>query len=618
MDFLKSFLGSLLGVFVAGFILILIVFGMIAGAISDADFGSKDDKDVEEKSILHLSLNQPIVDRAVNDPMANFPMSFGDDNKLGLNDILNNLEMAKTDDNIEGIYLQLGGTSSGVATLQEVRDAIIDFKESGKWVVAYGEAMTQSAYWMASTADEVYLYPEGMLDIKGLAAELMFFKGTLDKLGVKSRIVRGKGNIYKSAVEPFLNSEMSDSNREQYEALLNGIWAEMLADITASRGMSADEFNRVADELLTYRTGGNKKAVELGVLDGLKYEDEVTDLLRSKVGLEDDDEELELLSMGKYIGSNSDEPQWQMQFGKKADEDADEDAEKKDDEPKVAVVYARGGISSGEGDEDNIGSVRIAQAIRDARKDSTVKAVVLRVNSPGGSALASDVIWREVELCKAEKPIVASMGDVAASGGYYISCGANKIMADPTTITGSIGVFGLLMETTELFNDKLGITTDGVKTHEHADMGLALGAMTDDEQAIIQESVDEVYQTFINKVAEGRGLSLEMVDSLGRGRVWLGTDALNNGLVDQLGGFDDAIAMAAELAGLAEGDYEVSSLPEVEDPFEAFIKELSGEAAITEAIEAELGDNYRTYQYLKMMSSLEGVQMRLPFELEIH
>lgn len=607
---------SLVAVLIAGVVLLFIFFYSLGSALSDLDFDKKKDDGIEENSILHISLDKEIVDRAVDDPFANFPFEFGGPDRLGLDDVLANLETAAEDDNIEGIYLDLTGTQAGIATLAEVRDAILEFKESGKWVVAFSEYMSQSAYWVASAADEVYVYPEGGLDIKGLAAEIMFFKGTLDKLGVKSTIVRGPNNKYKSAVEPFKNEEMSESNREQYQRLLDNIWDVMVADITTSRGMSADELNRIADDMLAWQGDGPTKAVELGLIDATKYSDEVDALLREKVGLEDDNEELELVGIGKYISHNAPEKGWK---GFQKDEDEEDEEEAGNDMPRVAVIYARGGINSGEGDEDNIGSDRIAAAIRKARKDSTVEAVVLRVNSPGGSALASDVIWREVVLCKAEKPVIASMGDVAASGGYYISCGADKIMAAPTTITGSIGVFGMLMNAKELFNDKLGITSDGVKTNEHADAGLAFGEFTEEELAIIQTSVDDVYYTFINKVAEGRNMDVNMVDSLGRGRVWTGSDAVEIGLVDELGGFEDAIKAAAEMADLEEGDYEVWALPEVKDPVEEFFKELSGEATITvnESIKGELGEHYQTYQYLKMMSELEGVQMRMPYLLEI-
>jgi len=601
----------MLGVIIAGVVLIFIFFGMVAGALSGIGEEMEGDKvEIEENSILHLKLNQPIVDQAENNPFASINIGGMDDQgQRALKDVLDQIKNAKEDENIKGIYLDLSGIPAGYATLSEVRDGLVDFKSSGKWIVSYGEMYSQKGYYMASVADEIYMYPEGGLDLRGLRAELMFFKGTLDKLGVEAQILRPANNKYKSAVEPFFRENMSDANRAQTQQFLESIWSELVADMSEARGVSEAQLNSIADSLYVTMISASKRAKELNLVDGLKHPDEVTALLKEKVEVEDDDD-FHLVSFGKYLEAKEGKKSgFQFDFGKDKKKDKDEDKE-----DHVAVIYATGAIAGGKGGTDNIGSDGLSKTIREARKDSSVKAIVLRVNSPGGSALASDVILREVELAKAEKPVIVSMGDVAASGGYYISCKADKIFASENTITGSIGVFGMLPNMEEFFKEKMGITVDRVTTNAYSDMGSTLRPLTDFEWDNLNASVDETYRTFLGLVAEGRGMTVEEVDAIGQGRVWSGTDAKANGLVDEIGGLEEAIAYALEQAGLE--DDAVEEYPKGGDPFEEFMKELTGDAKVN-MVKEHLGEHYTYYEYLKVISTLEGVQMRLPFIMEV-
>ncbi|MFT6279794.1 MAG: protease-4, partial [Flavobacteriales bacterium] len=554
-----SFLASILAYIVLSLILMLIFFGIIG---SLAVSGEGDETKVFDSTVLHITFDDPIIERG-NDKEFDIDFAtFEPKKRLGLNDILANIERASTDERIEGIFLDLAGISASPSTLQEIRDALVEFQASEKWIVAFSEGYSQATYFIASAADEVYLYPTGDLQFSGLYTELSFFKGMLDRLGVDVTIVRGPDNKYKSAVEPFMYDKMSASNREQMEVLLGEIWGEMLSDISASRSVSVAELNEIADNL-AIRSADD--AVDYKLVDAKKYRDEVIALLEAKVGVEadaDSDDETEekksdvnkkklrFVQLDKYAKAkvSSDKP-----FVMGAD--------------KVAVIYAVGAIESGEGDDQTIGSTRIAKALREARKDDKVKAVVLRVNSPGGSALASDVIWRETQLIKeAGKPLVVSMGDLAASGGYYISAGADYIYATPTTITGSIGVFGMIPNAERMFNEKLGITFDRVHTNEHPGVLTTTRALDEVEFEAINEQVSDIYYDFIGLVAEGRGMEVNEVDSIAQGRVWTGVHAKEIGLVDGMGSLSDAIDKAAELAELT--DYRVKSLPEIEDPFQ--------------------------------------------------
>lgn len=602
-NFFKYMFASMLGTFLSFFLLLfvfgLIVAGIMTAAMADFTKGPAATK-VEEKSVLHVKLDRPITDRG---PAEHFQFNFGPfqgQSSLGLDQIVKNLEKAKDDDHIEGIYLNLSNTNMGMATMEEIRNAILDFKESGKWVVAYSEIYSQGAFYLASTADEIYMYPEGMLDFRGLNVEIMFMKNALEKLDIEPQIIRGSNNKFKSAVEPLILEEMSQANRVQTEKWLNGLWSTMLTGIADSYGKSPEEIDALAQEYAVQRADD---AVEHGLVTALKYEDEVKEILRAKLELEEDDD-LALVSLPKYFSAAS---------GKK-DDDKKRTFELHRD--KVAVVYATGGIESGKGNNTVIGSETFQKAIRAARQDTTVKAIVLRVNSPGGSALASDVIWRETVLAKAEKPVVVSMGDVAASGGYYIACAADKIIAMPNTITGSIGVFGVLPNMKGFFNEKLGLTFDGVKTNQYADFGQVTRPMTSNEELILQKSVDDIYDVFLSHVAEGRGMTVEYVDSIGQGRVWSGIDALELGLVDDLGGLDYAIEEAARLAGIE--DYDLRAYPERKDFFEQFMQEFA-DAGVKNFVGKLFMDPelIRFQEEIRTIKNMEGVQARMPYSLVI-
>jgi protease IV len=488
----------------------------------------------------------------------------------------------------------------GMASIEDIRDALVDFKTSGKWIISYSESYGTGSYYLASVADEVYIYPEGDMNFLGLRSEIMFLKGMLEKLDIEPQILRGPDNKYKSAVEPLLYDKMSESNREQMEKILGSLWGRMLQDISASRNIPVATLNEIAEKAKIQRPAD---AVTHGLATKTIYKDEMLEMLRARVEAEKIDK-IEFVSLEKYFRT----PEL-----KKA-EDLKKMLATKD---KIAVVYAIGGIGSGEGSDDEIGSERISKAIREARLDTTVKAIVLRVNSPGGSALASDVIWRESVLAKAEKPFIVSMGDVAASGGYYIACAADKIYASANTITGSIGVFGVIPNMEKFFKNKLGITFDVAKTNNYADMMTVSRALKDDERAMIEDMIIDIYDDFIAKVAEGRNMTPDQVDEVARGRVWTGTDALELGLVDELGGLDAAIAYAAQMAEIE--DYKTVGYPTIKDPFEEFLKELKGEAQ-TWAAGVFFGDDVRWmkhYQQLQMVREMEGIQMRMPYNIEI-
>lgn len=589
-QFFKFMFASMLGFLLMSVILFFLFIGMIA---SLAAFMEKEEVAVAENTVLHIKFDSEIRDRASEDPFSNIDFAtMTPTSSLGLNEILKNLDKASKDPNIKGIYLDLSSIQTGFANTQEIRRALLSFKESGKFIVAYGETYSQSAYYLASVADKIYLNPEGMLDFMGVSAELMFFKGTLEKLDIDMQIIRhGK---YKSAVEPFMLDKMSPENREQMMALINGVWAEVLEGVSQSRNIRKDELNRIADNILIRSP---KDAVELKFVDGLKYHDEVIQELKMLAEV-DQDADLTTLTLSKYF--NAPDPL----------------KEKVDRSNRVAVVYAVGEIVSGEGSDDIIGSDRIAKAIRDARKDEKVKAIVMRVNSPGGSALASDVILREAKLAAAEKPFVVSMGNVAASGGYYISAAAHSIYAEASTITGSIGVLGMIPNLEKTMENKLGITIDYAKSNENSNFMSPFKPLTPVQREVIQGYIEDVYKTFVTHVMEGRGMTFEEVDEIGQGRVWIGSDARNIGLVDEIGGMNDAIAAAVALAEL--DTYSIKEFPEQKDFFQELMEELTGQSSVESRIRAELGPNYRLYQQLRYWQNASGVQARMPFDIYLN
>ena len=524
-SFFKYLLASVLGVLVAGLLMFLILLGGIGAMVSSQD----QDVKIKANTILHVELNQIIADRSNNNPFENIDFSsFKPTTQLGLNDILKNIKKAKTDPNIDGIYLDFTAIPAGIATIEEIRNALIDFKSSEKFILAYADVYTQPSYYLASVADKIYLNPEGQMMFVGLRSEIMFFKEALKKLGVEPQIIRH--GRFKSAVEPFMYTKMSDDNRLQIMTFIGSIWDHILTGISEERNVSVDDLKVFADNMTI---NDAKSAVDNNLIDGLKYKDEILSELAERTSKTDIDK-IESISLAKY--------------NKVPDTNR-----KKLEKDKIAVVYASGNVIMGEGQEGTIGSDRISRALRKARQDSSVKAIVFRVNSGGGSALASEVIWREVKLAQEVKPVIASLGDVAASGGYYIVAPAQKIIASPNTITGSIGVFGVLPNGKELLNEKLGIHVDVAKTNKFADMGSFARPLTAQEKDLIQVSIENIYKTFVNHVAEGRNMKFEDVDKIGEGRVWSGANALEIGLIDGFGGLDEAIILAAEAANIESG-----------------------------------------------------------------
>jgi len=591
MTFWKTFLASLIASVVSGLIVIGIFF-LILNVIL-AGFGDLFESKklvVKENTVLHMELNGEIGDYTY----ANFDAgSFALTKKFGLMEILEGLKLAKEDKKIKGIFLNCDNIDAGMATVKEIRDGLIDFQSSGKFIVSYNENYDKKSYYLSSVADELYVFPTGMIDFLGLGAEIMFVKGALEKLDVQMQIIRGSNNKFKSAIEPLINEKMSDESRLQTQTYIDALWLEMLNSISASRGITVDQLNEIADSVYIRKSGD---AVEYKMADGIKYYDEVLALLKEKAETKAD-EELELLDFQKYALKKT----------------KNERTLKKMDDKNIAVIFAEGDIVDGDGEIGQIGGNTLAADIRDARMDSTIKAVVLRINSPGGSAMASDVIWREVVLTKAVKPIVVSMGDVAASGGYYIACAADKIYAQPNTITGSIGVFGIVPYTGDMFKNKLGITFDHVTTNEHAVLSTNR-KLTESELLIFQEGVDDIYNDFISKVAEGRGITKAEVDSIGQGRVWAGTDALKIGLVDEFGGIYSAINFAAEKAGIAQADIKLKFYPVQEEDglFDLLdnIENMDQASFARNEIEAQM---LAIYSYIKTIGTTNSIQARLPY-----
>ena len=588
-QFFKFMLASMTGYLLLWIIMGIIMFSMIA---SIAVFTKKTTVTIDDKTVLTLKLDEPIPDRTSKNPFGDFDFSIMQVKKQqGLDNIIKAIEKAADDKKIKGIFLDLSDIPAGIATLEEIRNALLEFKKSEKFIYAYSENYSQRAYYLASVADNIFLNPQGSLTFKGLAAELMFFKGTLEKLDIEAQIIRhGK---FKSAVEPFMLDKASEANREQYQKLLDGIWKHMLEGIATERKLTSEQLTLIADSL---KIEMPEDAIKYKLVDKLVYRDELIDELKTKLGI-DKEKDISAVTVAKYLKTS--DGKTKITPGKK----------------KIAVVYAIGTIGPGEGDEKTIGSDRISKAIRDARTDSSVRAIVLRINSPGGSALASEVIWREVTLAQKTKPVVVSMGNLAASGGYYIACGASKIYAQPNTLTGSIGVFGVVPNLEKFFKNKLGITFDVVKTNKYSDYITASRAMQPYETKVLTNQVENIYQVFIGHVAEGRKMTKEQVDSIGQGRVWCGTDAKRIGLVDELGGLDKAIEAAAGLAGVEK--YKIVTYPKFKDPFTQIFEQIMDDTK-TSKIQEALGDDYVYYEYLQNARSLQGVQARLPFEVVIY
>ena len=583
-DFFKYMFASMLGFIVVGAIIFFISFSLIVGLMS---FAGQKEVTVRENSVIRIDFEDPIPERTPKNDILSGLATGSLKPVLGLNDILRNIEDAKADDRIKGIILNFNIVLSGISTMEEIRDALVDFKTSGKFVLCYGEYMSQGAYYLGSVADEMYLHPQGFIDFKGLNAQLMFFKGMLDKLDIDMQIVRhGK---FKSAVEPLIQKEMSDENREQYDTFINAIWDTMLDDISASRGLDKEALNRFADELVAYDA---EAAMKAGLIDDITYRDEYRHILARRLGLDDLDD-INIVSLNHYDRVFRNFPMTSE---------------------RIAVIYATGQIGGGLGGNEEIGADKFAETISRVRLDDDVKAVVLRVNSPGGDALASDIIWRELDLCQAAKPVIVSMGDVAASGGYWISCASERIIADPTTLTGSIGVFGVVPDFGKFMENKLGITYDRTSTNQNSGFPSVTRSLTGYEREVLQRKVENVYDLFLLRVAVNRDMTTEAVDKIGEGRVWSGVDAKRLGLVDELGGLNAAIDLAAEIAGIE--DYRLLELPVLKDPIEQMIEDLSASASVR-ILKSNLGPFYDDFNRIQSALQWEGVQARLPYQVRI-
>lgn len=584
-QFFKFMFASLLGTFIAIGLGILFIFLIISVSVNSI---SKDKEVIIAKnSILHIKLSEPITDRSSDPDISDLDFtSLELKGHIGLNQITKSLRHAANDANIKGIYLDIQDVSAGIATLTEIRNALLEFKKSRKFIVSYAEAYSQGAYYLASTADKIYVNPAGGMDWRGIKAEIMFYKNALDKLGIEPQVIRhGK---FKSAVEPFLGDHMSDANRLQTKTFLSTIWNQLKLEIGSSRKISVDSLQVYADQL---RIVEAQDAVKYKLVDKLAYWDEVEQELKS---LSKNTNKDLLVSLNKYSKSIKETGE----FGS----------------DRIAVIYAQGNIVDGQGAEDEIGSARYIQAIRKARTDDKIKAVVLRVNSPGGSALASEIMWRELSLLKAKKPLIISMGDLAASGGYYISCIGDEVYAHPTTITGSIGVFGLMFNGKKLLEEKLGLRVDTVRTGVYADLGTMYRPMNEMEKAAIQRGVESIYTLFTNRVASGRNMNVADVDSIGQGRVWAGQDGLRLKLVDKIGGLDDAIKAAANKANLK--NYKIKELPEVKSAWVQIMDKLENKAE-AKILGSEKSKIARQIKNIESIISQKGIQARLPFVIDI-
>ncbi|MEM9340300.1 MAG: signal peptide peptidase SppA [Bacteroidota bacterium] len=576
MAFLRNLLATLTGLVLFSIVGILILFGIVASA------SQEETPDVKNNTILSFEMSGVLVDKAVDDP---FLKAIGNSPKQhSLLDIIASIKAAKTDSRIEGIYIKPMFLSAGYASLQEIRDALLDFKASGKFVYAYGEYVSESDYYVSSVADSLFINPTGSMEFNGLSANITFFKGLFEKLDIEPQVFRV--GEFKSFVEPFIRKDMSEENKLQYNELLASMYGTYLTNVSLNLDKTVEELSEVSN---TMKVRLPKDALANGLVHKVGYEDEIKRAIRNRMGLTED-AKLKFMSLSTY-----------HQVLK---------SESKYSKNKVAVIVAEGNIVMG-GDEGIVGET-FAKEVRKARESKSVKAIVLRVNSGGGSMTASDMIWRELMLTKGEKPIVASMGNAAASGGYYIAMPADEIIAQPNTITGSIGIFGLWFNFSKFLENKVGITHDVVKTGEYSDIYTVTRQLNDQEKAIIQSTVDEGYEVFTQKVAENRGMTQERVKEVGGGRVWSGEQALEKGLVDQLGSFNDAVELAAEKAGIAD-DYRVSYYPKKKPFIEEFLEKMS--SRIRTAIVGTEVDPY--IQQIESVKQLEGIQARLPGELEI-
>ena len=586
MNFIKRVLSTVTGIFV---FLIICFFGLI---ILGALFGGSSDDVVKVKSnsVLELTLDFPIKDYAGKTVFLDYPF-LNENNKNGLFNIIDAINYAASDDKIKGISIANNFIDAGISQTKALRGALLKFKESGKFIVAYADIYTQKDYYLSSVADTIYLNPVGMMEFKGLYSEQLYFKDFQEKSGLKMEVVRfGK---YKSAVEPFLENEMSAENREQISGYLNSLWNEIKQDISISRNIPVERLNIIADSLLA-RNPNLAKTSQL--IDRIAYYDEYVDGLKQAVGI-DSNKDLKTITIEDYAKHVS------IKLLANSSKN------------KIAIIYAEGDIMYGEGDVDYVGQVAMNRSLKDAREDDKIKAVVLRINSPGGSALASELIWREIELTKKVKPVIVSMGNLAASGGYYIACNADKIIAEPTTITGSIGVFGVLPNGKQLA-DNMGINAEQVITNKNAVSYSFFEPLNDEQRAFIKEGIVDIYELFTSRVANGRNMTQDDVKEIAQGRVWTGTDALANGLVDELGGLDLALQRAAEAAGI--DTYKTKEFPVFEKDLDKILEGFGLVKAKETLLKEELGEgNYKMYKEIKALSQKKGIQLIFPYNTDI-
>ena len=581
-DFIKFTFASLLGVLLAGIVFAILGIVSMVGMMASSDTETV----VKENSIFMLKLNGTLSERASENPFQSF---LGEENtNYGLDEILSSIQKAKDNENIKGIYLHAEALETSFASLEEIRSALMDFKESGKWIVAYGDQYDQGTYYLASTADKIIVNPQGSIAWHGLASQVVFFKDLLGKLGVDMQIF--KVGTYKSAVEPFIATEMSPANREQTTAYITSIWNKLLEDISASRNLSVDSLNYYADQMMDLRPA--QDYITYGMADTLMYKDEVLSYLKNMSNREAD-ESLRTLSLENMKNVKRNVP--------------------KDKSGNIiAVYYAYGEIDNSTSTDEGIDSKKVCRDLRKLREDETVKAVVLRVNSPGGSAYGSEQIWNEVVKMTAEKPVIVSMGDYAASGGYYISCAADCIVANPTTLTGSIGIFGMFPNMEKLFSDKLGLNFDMVKTNKLADMGDLTRPFNAAESEIMQNYINNGYKLFVKRCADGREMTTEAIEKIAEGRVWTGATAKELGLVDELGGLDKALEIAAEKAGVEA--YSTITYPAKEGMFSSLLNQSKNDY-IEGKLEESIGEYYHQFKFIKNLKEADPVQARLPFEM---
>ena len=588
LQFLKYVFATIVGLFlftIVGFI-ILAGIGAAVGSSSEAT-------SLKDKSVLKLDLNRPIVENASDDenPFKSLGGPFADGAEdMGLVQLRDGLKRAAADSHIKGIYLQANYPQAGYSTLEEIRNALIEFKKSGKFIYSYGEMFSEKGYYVTSVADKIYLNPSGGMDFNGISAEVSFFKGALDKLDIKPVIFRV--GEYKSAVEPYLRENMSDANKAQYNSLLNSLNDHIFAQIAKSRNIQVADLKKVADELTAYKPQG---ALTSKLVTNVGYFDEFETALKKEVKVDEDDK-VEFVGLSKFLKAESAIPY-------------------NDSDNKIAVIVGEGAIVGAKADKGNIGSDDWVEELRKARDDKKVKAIVLRIDSPGGSALASDVMWREVELAKKVKPVIASMGDYAASGGYYMAMAADEIVAQPTTITGSIGIFAQFFNFENFLKNKLGITNDRVNTNAHSDFPTVTREMDEFEKAWFQKSIENGYETFTSKAAKGRKMSIDKLKSLAGGRVWSGIEAKQNGLVDELGGLEDAVKIAAKKAKLKDGDFKTRFYPQPKNFFEELF-DKKGDEAEAKILQAQFGDLAPYVKQLKDLKAREGVMMLMPEVIE--